>query len=74
MGARGGGTQLLLAPTSPTLVPFWGMNGLPENQNSTPILESNRGLGALNQGSILPSRSPDPTHSLSAPLESCPCW
>lgn len=38
-----------------------------KNQNSTPILESNWGLRALNQGNILPSL-PQTPHSLRVPL------
>lgn len=39
-----------------------------KNQNGTPILESNWGLRALNQGNILPS-FPQTLHGLSDPSQ-----
>lgn len=51
--------------------PFLGAGMVNKNQTSTPILESNWGLGALNQGNVLPSLPQTPTRSpgpLRAPL------
>ena len=62
---RGAVSSCLHPLTSPTLVPFWGLM-VNKNQNRTPILESNWGLGALNQGNSLPFL-PQTPHGLRAP-------
>lgn len=74
VSTRGGSSQLLFVPSPLTNSgPFQGHEWLTKNQKSTPVLESNWGLGVLNQGNILPSLLQTPL-GLRAPWAPFPYW